>query len=236
MVGRTMCSTHWRVSFPNCDSNCDRQEKTQNFQFFFFCQPAAKRWTHWFVFEIVNTCTSTRIVIPFAGGFLHFRPKFTSTHLDIDDISDFVHFHVRREWNNTVLLVWTREHVPCTTTITFWVCHFVWFVVSAMKIDKKISVKKKFACENLFSILCVENDAAYTKNDQLKLIFSRFVVAGHVWQLCTEYNSTQTRHTEDQFFFSLCVRILINCKLCKIQSEMFNLLWNFDWSSLILCF
>lgn len=49
---------------------------------------------------------------------------FLEIYLDIDDISDFVDFHVSRKWDCSMLLEWTREHVSGTATITFWVCHF----------------------------------------------------------------------------------------------------------------
>lgn len=46
-------------------------------------------------------------------------------YLDIDNIADFVDFHVGRQWDCSMLSEWTREHVSGTATITFWVSHFV---------------------------------------------------------------------------------------------------------------
>lgn len=151
--------------------------------------------------------------------------RHNCTHLDIDDISDFVHFHVRRKWDNTVLFVWTREHVPCTTTITLWVCHFEWFVVSAIKkINEKLFELN--GQEIIFSFVAL-NTAPHTKVQSIKMCFFHDLL----WQAtCDSFaqNTIQLKLDTHQrrriFFFALavvsghkCVRIyqIVNCAKCN---------------------
>lgn len=53
-----------------------------------------------------------------------FSFKISNIYLNVDNVADFVHFHVCWKWNNSMLSEWTREHVSGSAAITFWVCHF----------------------------------------------------------------------------------------------------------------
>jgi hypothetical protein len=65
----------------------------------------------------VNTLLATKVTLITDGI------EFGTLRINVDNITNFVHFHVRRQWNGPMFTEFAEKQIPCTSPIAFGVRH-----------------------------------------------------------------------------------------------------------------